>query len=301
MEFEDELTELFDHATATLHAPVDELLEHSSAEGRRLQRRRRTARVALGTFGVTAVVCGTAVGVLHGYGPARPATVALGADKSASPRSSATPTGAATPSASPSSPSSPASTTSTTSTTATPTGSPDDASSTPSGQTSSGNPAGSGRTNYDLLRSLLPAGTSLEPMPYDWGGTVPGAADAVYNDGHGAVELSVSATSTPSDVTCANWMGGTNEGTRPAGATPVSCSQQSFANGDKDLTLVTGVDGSGFYDYEVILAHADGTVVMAVVGNGVPEGATVDVTRAVPPLTIEQLQTIAADPGWHLD
>lgn len=289
MEFEDELTELFDHATATLRPPVDELLEQSSTRGRRLRRRRRTAKVALGTFGMTAVVCGTAFGVVHGYSPARSAPAALGASADASPRSSAAPTGAATVTAS----ASPAKATTTPTTPAKQT------SGTPAGQSSS--PSGSGRTDYDLLSSLLPAGGNLEPMPYDWGGTVPGAADAVYNDGHGAVELSVSTTSRPSDVTCANWIGGTNEGTRPAGATPVSCAETTLPDGDRRLTVVTGVDGSGFYDYEVTLTRTDGTIVMAVVGNGVPEGATVDVTRAVPPLTIAQLQAIAADPGWHLD
>jgi hypothetical protein len=283
MEFEDELTELFDHATATLRPPVDELLEQSSTRGRRLRRRRRTAGAALGTLGVAAVVCGTAVGVLHGHSPTRSAQVALGA----SPRSpAAAPTGAVTLSANPAK------------ATTTPTATADGASSAPSGQTSSA--SGSSGTDYDLLKSLLPAGGSLEPLPYDWGGTVPGAADAVYNDGHGAVEISVSTTSRRSGVTCANWIGGMDEGPRPAGATPVSCVEVTLPDGDRRLTFVTGTDGSGFYDYEVTLTRTDGTVVMATVGNGVPEGATVDVTRAVPPLTLAQLQAIAANPGWHL-
>ena len=190
----------------------------------------------------------------------------------------------------------------------TPTAAAHQTSSTPTGQSSSAAVSNSSEssdatsgTDYDLLRSLLPNGSDLQPMPYDWGGTVPGAADAVYNDGHGAAQLSVSTSSRPSGVTCANWLGGVDEGTRPAGATPVSCAEVTLPDGDHRLTVVTGVDGSGFYDYEVTLTRTDGTIVIAVVGNGVPEGATVDVTRAVPPLTLAQLQAIAADPAWHLD
>jgi hypothetical protein len=292
MEFEDELTELFDHATATLRPPVEELLEQSSARGRRMQRRRRTAKAALGTFGITAVVCGTAVGVLHGYSPARAATGdGMG---SASPKASpATPALSAPPSASPTtrataqpSPGTPSQTSSMAATATTTTG---------ASQTS----AAHGGTNYDLLQSLLPAGANLQPMPYDWGGTVPGAADALYNDGHGTVMLSVSATSAQVMTSCTGWLGGTNEGKRPVGATPVSCTSETMPDGDIETEVVTGVDANGYYDYEVTLARTDGTNVMAVVGNGIPEGATVDVTRAVPPLTLAQLQVLAADPGWQ--
>lgn len=299
MEFEDELTELFDHATATLRPPVEELLEQSSAQGRRMQRRRRTAKAALGTFGVTAVVCGTAVGVLHGYSPGR-APTGDGMGTATSPKASpASPTPGASPSTSPA----------TTATASPSTGTPSQTSTTSStatatltggaAQTSAAH-GGTG-TNYDLLQSLLPAGANLQPMPYDWGGTVPGAADALYNDGHGTVLLSVSTTTMQVMTSCTGWQGGSNEGKRPVGATPVSCTSETLPGGDIETEVVTGVDGYGYYDYEVTLTRTDGTSVMAVVGNGIPEGATVDVTRAVPPLTLAQLQVLAVNPGWQAD
>ena len=131
---------------------------------------------------------------------------------------------------------------------------------------------------------------------------MPGAADAVYQDGHGEAEISVTAFqhSRIATTTCATWTGGKDEGPRPAGATPVSCATVRLPNGDTRTTLVSGADEHGFYDYEVTLARTDGSIVIATAANGVPEGADVVVTRAVPPLTLAQLQALAADPGWQV-
>jgi hypothetical protein len=300
MEFEDELTELFDSATATLRPPIDEIVERSTAQGLRLHRRRRNTKVALGACGVTAIVCGTALGVVHEYPGASSAVAVTGARRTPGTASASpvAPTGvASTASQAPGTDApSPSTTTYQSPTTlSTPT-----ASVGPTG--ASGDGAAGGATDYELLKSLLPAGADLTPMPYDWGGVVPGAADAVYDDGHGksAISVMTASSSQAPAFSCSSWAGGQDEGRRPVGATPVSCATVRLPNGDTRTTVVTGVDEYGFYDYEVSLRRTDGTVVIATAGNGVPEGADVVVTRAVPPLTLARLQTIAADPGWHL-
>jgi hypothetical protein len=102
-------------------------------------------------------------------------------------------------------------------------------------------------------------------------------------------------------TSCAGWLGGTNEGPRPASALPPGCTVENMPGGAKALVVVTGTDGSGFYDYEVTLFRTDGVLITVTTSNGLPLGATVDVTRPVPPLTIAQVETIAADPRWSVD
>jgi hypothetical protein len=312
MEFEDELTGLFDSATAALRPPIEEIAQQSVAQGRRLHRRRRNTRVALSACGITVIVCGTAFGVAQTASPAgRSAAVASGTDTKApvnqtnpsavvvAPPLTGSPVpGSASSSASPSTSASP-------SHSVTPSNAPpgqDATSKAPSMSTSTSGAAHG--TDFDLLKSLMPAGADLQPLPYKWGGTVPGAADALYDDGHGLSVLSISRSNNPQGSVpyfdCLNWAGGTDEGTRPAGATPISCADVSLPNGDTQISLVTGVDEHGFYDYEVLLYSTDGTVVTAVSTNGVPEGANVVVTRAVPPVSMTELKLLAGNPGWQV-
>lgn len=265
MEFENELSGLFDSASAALRPPIEEILEHSSARGQTLRRRRRGAMGAVSALSVAAIAGGAAFGVTHLQSASpTPVMAAAGSSISSAPVAD-TQSAAATTAAT-------------------------------GGVTHA--------TDYDLLKSLLPAGAGVKPVPHDWGDVTPGAAEAIYDDGHGRAQISVSAekiAATPlrPAFSCATWSG-KNEGPRPAGATPPSCTTTHLADGDTLYSVVSGNDPHGYYDYEVQLKRTDGVTVIAWVADGLPEGTEVDVTRAVPPLTIAQLTALVETPGWHV-
>lgn len=96
--------------------------------------------------------------------------------------------------------------------------------------------------------------------------------------------------------TCANFISA-DAGIRPSGAPRPSCTKTSSAGGQTEYIVVTSDDSSGFYDYEVNLFTSNGLVVALDAGNGVPQGATVEATRALPPLSLEQMRAVVSDPG----
>jgi len=152
-----------------------------------------------------------------------------------------------------------------------------------------------GGSGLQLLESLLPTNGRVTKAP----GITDATAEIWYDDGHGVVDMAVT-TSHTGMKTCAGWLGGTNEGPRQPGDLPPSCTFKTLPGGATETDVVTGVDGSGFYDIEVTLVRADGVIVEMNVDNGTVQGATVDVTRTVPPLTMAQVEAIVADPRWRL-
>ncbi|HEY3866755.1 MAG TPA: hypothetical protein VGM10_00315 [Actinocrinis sp.] len=72
----------------------------------------------------------------------------------------------------------------------------------------------------------------------------------------------------------------------------------STPDGQSEYLIVTGTDSAGFYDYQVNLFVTDNLVVSMTVGNGVPDGKSVDVTRAIPPLSQGQMRVIVGNSGW---
>jgi hypothetical protein len=130
-----------------------------------------------------------------------------------------------------------------------------------------------------------------------------GVADFIYDDGHGQSEIMVSVRAytavlkSSNAYTCINF-NTTDAGPRPSGAPIPSCTTVTTIDGHVEYVVVTSDDGSGFYDYEVSLFTTNNMVVSLDAGNGVPQGANVDVTRAVPPLSLSDMQAIVADPAW---
>jgi len=269
-EIEHQLSELFEAASSRLVPPVEEILETSTALGRRL-RRRRTAVTATAALGVVGIACGVAFGVNH-LGIDTHARVTA-AEPQATDR-------AASASALPSTPSR--------------------TSASAAGTVVGAAPNRSPQAGVPLLEQLLAAYPGrVDPV----GSASIGVADVVYDDGHGAVEIIASVQNDTATMrsegafTCDDFIG-IDEGRRPADAPAPSCTQKIVSGGRPETVIVTANDGAGFYDYEVSLFATDNLVISLTVGNGVPQGSTVDVTRTVPPLTLAEIEGIVADPGW---
>ncbi|HWF80100.1 MAG TPA: hypothetical protein VN695_05900 [Streptosporangiaceae bacterium] len=98
-----------------------------------------------------------------------------------------------------------------------------------------------------------------------------------------------------------------DEGKRPAGAPPITCTRSVLASGDIVRKLVTEADVAGYYDYAVDISRPDGVTVSIDVGNGTLEGTPhlakqgwPWVDRAVPPGSLDFWETVVASPKWHL-
>ena len=95
-----------------------------------------------------------------------------------------------------------------------------------------------------ILRSLLPAGSVLSPVAL---GTEPGTLEVTYDDGQGKADVII--TIGPFDqkaLSCPNppW---TDEGTRPAGALPISCLVRTPPGGGVERDAVSYADAYSFY------------------------------------------------------
>ena len=275
-DIENRLSELFETAAAHLEPPVEDIVRVSTHLGRKRRARRNTGMVAA-AIGVVGLAAGVAFSVQRfGIGSVPSGDAAAGrprADQSASVL-------AATPR-----PSSPAGTTA-----AVPLASGLELSSPDSGP----------QVGTPLLTQLV-SGYGLRAVRHN--STSIGVADVIYDDGHGQSEIMVSVRAYSAALrswnayTCADFSAA-DAVQRPSGAPAPSCMSVTTADGHVEYVMVTADDGSGFYDYEVNLFTADNTVVALDVGNGVPQGATVDVTRAVPPLSLAEMQDVVADPAW---
>lgn len=145
------------------------------------------------------------------------------------------------------------------------------------------------------LRSLLPAGAQLSHVSTDTG---PGALEVDYNDGHGAVDLILTITPTSAmkvALACPNplWR---DEGTRPAGALPISCVMRT-PGGGRERDAVMYADSFGFYVYDIYDQRPDGVTVFIQVGNGINHTVP-QVDRATPPGTMQQWMTLVENPAW---
>ncbi|HXS65430.1 MAG TPA: hypothetical protein VN767_21445 [Streptosporangiaceae bacterium] len=168
-------------------------------------------------------------------------------------------------------------------------------------------PGMSGAAMLAVLRTLLPAGevTYVDP-------TQPrGNLEINFDDGKGGVDIQLSVTPTVAEV------GGsplgcpdpplTDEGKRPAGALPISCTTVTLRNGDIIRKGVTEADFAGFYDIELYMTRADGVDVSIAVANGTLNGTPHEgkqgwpwVDRAVPPGSVDFWQRVILSPKWHL-
>jgi hypothetical protein len=185
-----------------------------------------------------------------------------------------------------------------------------------------------------VLRTLLPKGEVTYVAPYYMRGWL----EINFDDGKGAVDMIVSVTGPetiqqlrakfryphvqkPSasqltkDLKQANKRDELNcpnplykdEGKRPVGAPPISCTRSVLPNGDIVMKLVTEADVAGYYDYAVYISRPDGVSVSIDAGNGTLEGTPHYaklgwpwVDRAVPPGSLALWQTVVASPKWHL-
>ena len=286
-DIENQLPKLFETAASHLEPPIEDIVRVSTQLGRRRRARRNTGVVAA-AVGVVGLAAGVAFGVQRfAIGSVPSGTTAAGqstADHSASvlatPRLSAPDTTTAASDASTAS-----------GTTAV----------VPQASTLVSSTPTSGPQVGKWLLSQLVSGYGLQTVREN--DTSIGVADIIYNDGRGQSEIMASvraysaALKSSNAYTCTNFST-TDEAQRPSGVPTPSCTKLITTDGHIEYVMVTGNDGSGFYDYEVNLFTADNMVVSIDAGNGVPQGATVDVTRALPPLTLAEMQVMVADPAW---
>jgi hypothetical protein len=160
--------------------------------------------------------------------------------------------------------------------------------------------AGPGMTRHQMLgtlRRLLPAGSVLSHVVTD---TTRGALEVDYNDGQGAVDLmiDVSRTWTSPPLNCPHplWA---DEGTRPAGALPISCVMRNLPDGSVERDAVMYADEFGFYGYDIYDLRPDGVTVFIQVGNGINHTLP-QVDRARPPGSMAEWEAVTENPAWHL-
>jgi hypothetical protein len=279
-DIESQLAGLFETAASHLEAPVEEIVGVSTRLGRKRRARRNTAMVTA-TVGVVGLTAGVVFSVQRFGSGAMPSSAAASEPKVD--RSASAP---ATPR-----PGSAADTTAANSATA---------ALPPASGLVRSTPDSGPQVGAPLLARLV-SGFGLHAVRQN--SISIGVADVIYDDGHGQSEVIASvraysaALKSWNAYTCANFSA-TDEGRRPSGAPAPSCTTVTTTGGHVEYVIVTADDGSGFYDYEVNLFTADNMVVSLDAGNGVPRGATVDVTRAVPPLSLAEMQAVVADPGW---
>jgi hypothetical protein len=269
-----EIAELLQRAAADLHPAVHMLVSRAERQGRS-RRRWRIAGIAGGNaLAVMAVAALASTAASHQPSlPARPVPgLAAGASNSSRP--------APRPSPTPS----------------------------PSKSAPSQHPM-TQRQMLNLLRSMLPTGPSLSIVPPPYGATGRGSLEVDYNDGQGKADImldvtafnKVSTTPTSSAViplTCPHplW---TNEGTRPAGALPISCQVRHVPGIGLERDAVMYADSFGFYGINIYLYRADHTEVFIQVGNGYFDPALPHVDRARPPGSMALWEAVVENPAWH--
>jgi hypothetical protein len=292
---DDELASLFDRVVADLDPAVDAIVGQAERLGRR-RRARRKACLAAGNAVAVVAVAGVAIaiGAQHGHSPASSAVSSAGSAPGTaghrSPAGHASPAPGGTASRVHSAP---------------PGGvwpvgaSPGSARVRQKHPTASPGQGSGAMTRRELLRTLrrlLPAHSQVSHVTHPW----PGALEVDYNDGRGAVDLilAVSATVTYPALNCPDplW---TDEGTRPAGALPISCVMRTLADGSKERDAVMYADEFGFYGYGIYDERPDGVTVFIQVGNGINHTLP-QVDRARPPGSMAEWAAIAESPAWHL-
>jgi hypothetical protein len=278
---EDDLADLFDKAVHDLDPAIHAIVIRAERRGRRLRNRRRIW-LALGSGLVVVALAGTALAA--GVPPAHPqgAQLAAGATRRhESTRRARISHARPKPSAHP-----------------------------PSRPPTRSQPAGSYPTlapgysmtagqMLDVLRRLLPAGSSLSNVnPYQ---AADGTLEVDYNDGRGAVDLilDVSPTALYTDpLNCPKplW---TDEGSRPAGALPISCVMRTLPDGSTERDAVMYADAYGFYGYDIYDQRPDGITVFVQVANGINHTLP-QVDRPRPPGTLAGWEALVENPAWHL-
>ena len=127
-----------------------------------------------------------------------------------------------------------------------------------------------------------------------------GDLEVDYNDGQGAVDLMIHVfpPGTISEPTCPDplW---TDEGPRPAGALPISCTMRTLPGGSVERDAVMYADSFGFYGYDIYETRPDGITVFIQVGNGTLNGLP-QVDRATPPGSMAQWEAVVESPAWHV-
>jgi hypothetical protein len=279
---EDDLSELFDRAVRDLDPAVHPIVAEAERRGRRLRTQRRAGQALGGGF----VAVLTATAVLAGMSLIHPGSALVAAGSRG--HHSGKNTGASRASESPS-----------------PTISPEVSPApgihvTPSISTPGKSAPGDLMPAAQMLatlKNLLPAGSTLGYVnPY---ATESGNVEVDYNDGNGAVDLqlSVEPSSMFSPLSCPTplW---TDEGTRPAGALPISCAMRTLPDGSIERDAVYYADAYGFYGYSVYDQRPNGITVDLEVGNGILHGLP-QVDRAQPPGSMAQWEALAENPGWQ--
>ena len=271
------IVQLLDQVAAQLHPEIDKLLDEGENRGRRLRARRR-ARIAAGNgLALTAILAAALTFGLRDSPRSAPPTTLAGASGTSlaaipAPSTTRSPTSAVPP----------------------------PVASVPVPRLSA--PAsGAGLTRsqmLDILRSLLPAGAQLSHVSTDTG---PGALEVDYDDGHGAVDLILTVTPTSAmkkPLTCPHplW---SDEGARPAGALPISCTMRTPPAGGLERDAVMYADSFGFYGYDIYNQRPDGVTVFIQVANGTNHTLP-QVDRATPPGSMQEWTILVENPAWKL-
>jgi hypothetical protein len=171
------------------------------------------------------------------------------------------------------------------------------------------------------LRSLLPVGSVLSPVAAGMNG--PGSLEVNYNDGQGPADVMISITPfskvvTPQQMGTTGSPTGktrtrvpfvlalacpdplwTDEGTRPAGALPISCLLRTPPGGGVERDAVMYADGYGFYGYDIYDQRPDGVEVFIQVGNGYFDPYLPHVDRPTPPGSMALWASVVENPAWH--
>jgi hypothetical protein len=295
MQTDDDLTALFDRAVADLTPNVSVIVRRAEQLGRRLRRRIRIWRVSGMALAIVAVTgAGAAAWSAQPFG-----NLGRYVDAAGKPNSAA---------------GSPASH-----------GKDKARQHAPRQHSAAKNHAASkpmtARQMLRTLRSMLPAGAVLTKDPTAANG--PGSLEVNYNDGHGQADVMVQIT--PFDevltdqqlqasgppvgpdgkplpwvlaLSCPTplW---TDEGTRPAGALPISCVIRTPPGGGTERDAVMYADGYGFYGYNIYDQRPDGIEVFIQVGNGYFDPYLPHVDRPTPPGSMSLWEAVVDSPAWH--
>jgi hypothetical protein len=310
MQTDDNLTELFDRAVADLAPDVNAMVRNAEQLGRRLRRRSKFWQAGGSTLAVTALAgAGFAAWLanpLGTLGHEHGARAAIGSARAGSASGHARAAGSVTKHAKDKS------------------GQHAALKQPAAGQqTTNATPATpmTHREMLHVLRSLLPAGAVLTKDPT--AATAPGSLEVNYNDGHGMVDIMIDITPFDKVVTdqqlqanaapagpdgkplpyvltlsCPNplW---TDEGTRPAGALPISCAVRTPPGGGVERDAVMYADGYGFYGYGIYDQRPDGIEVFIQVGNGYFDPYLPHVDRPTPPGSMSLWESVVESPAWH--
>lgn len=91
----------------------------------------------------------------------------------------------------------------------------------------------------------------------------------------------------------------TDEGSRPAGALPISCAIRTPPGGGIERDAVMYADSYGFYGYGIYDQRPDDIEVFIQVANGYFDPYLPHVDRAVPPGSMSLWESVVDSPAWH--